>query len=118
MSIEIHYDGQCPFCQAYVRMLTLKRNVGRVDLIDMRAQDARFRALVDGGLDPNAGMVVRYGGRLYAGSDAVHLLSILSQRSGIFVALMRSGQRAALLYPVLRACRNGWLRLSGRRQIG
>ncbi|MBC9246801.1 DUF393 domain-containing protein [Paracoccus sp. 11-3] len=117
MSIEIFYDGECPFCSAYVRMLNLQRNVGQVDLIDMRANDPRFRALVDDGLNPNAGMVVRYGQTNYVGAEAVRILSILSQNGGAFTWLMRSPHRAAIIYPVLRACRNGALRLLGRKQI-
>lgn len=117
MSIEIYYDGECPFCNAYVRMLNLRRNVGRVDLIDMRANDARFSTLVDEGLNPNAGMIVRYGQTTYVGAEAVRILSILSQNGGVFTWLMRSPRRAAIIYPVLRAGRNAVLRLLGRKQI-
>lgn len=114
--IEIFYDGECPFCSAWVRMLNLRDAVGRVDLIDARGDDPRIAAL--GAVDLNAGMVVHHGGRLWHGAEAMHLLSILSERGGPLRALMRNPRRAALIYPALRTGRGLVLRLMGRRPIG
>lgn len=116
--VEIFYDGECPFCSAYARMLNLRRTVGRVELIDARSADPRLKALRAQGVDLDEGMAVVYGGRLYVGAEAVRILSVLSESGGILRALMRSPRRAALLYPLLKGGRNLTLKLLGRRPIG
>ena len=62
------------------------------------------------GLDIDQGMVVKINDDLYYGSDAIHVLSLLSSRSGIFNRLnyymFKSKTASKILYPFLRECRN------------
>lgn len=115
--IEIFYDGQCPFCSAYVRMLHLRRAAGQVTLIDARSSDPRVARLRAAGADFEEGMAVRHGERIYCGADAVTLLAVLSEPGGWMRALLRSPRRAAILYPALRAGRRLALRMMGRAPI-
>ena len=73
------------------------------------------------GLDIDDGMVLKVGDRLYYGADAIHALSLLGTRSGVFnrVAFwtFRSRRVARVLYPALRAGRNLVLKLLGRTRI-
>lgn len=115
--LQIFYDGECPFCSAYMRMLNLKRAVGRVDLIDARSGDTRVQMLRDAGYDLDQGIVVRHGTRILYGAEAMHLLATLSQPGGLLRALMRSPRRAAILYPVLKAGRRITLLLMGRGRL-
>jgi predicted DCC family thiol-disulfide oxidoreductase YuxK len=115
------YDGQCPFCSTYVRFTRLRDAVGPVELVDARSGGPVVEEAVRAGLDLDAGMVLKYGGRLYHGADCLNMLSLLSSRSGVFNRLMaftfaRPGI-AHMAYPALRAGRNATLRLLGRRQI-
>lgn len=114
---QIFYDGDCPFCSAYMRMINLQRAVGPVDLIDARSDDPRVQALRAAGHDLDQGIVVRHGTQLLHGAEAMHLLATLSQGRGILRALMRSPRRAALLYPVLKAGRRLTLILMGRGKL-
>ena len=119
--IQIAYDGECPFCTAYVRLLRLREAVGRVELINARDAHPFVEEIVAAGLDPNEGMVAKYEGRLYHGHECVHLLSTLSQSDrmsgGILSGLFGSQRRARLLYPYMRAGRNAVLRILGRARI-
>lgn len=117
MATEIFYDGQCPLCRAYTRMLRLRDAVGRVELIDARSGDPRVTILRRAGVDLDRGMAVRHGGRLYHGAAAMQLLAILSRPGGPLRWLLKSPRRAALLYPLLRAGRSLLLRLSGRKPL-
>ena len=103
--LRIYYDGDCPFCSAYMRMLNLRDAVGTVDLIDARSDDPRLRGIGTAGFDLDEGIVVDHGGRLLHGAEAMQLLSVLSRKGGILRAIMRSPRRAALVYPVLKAGR-------------
>ena len=119
--MHVIYDGQCVFCSAYVRLVRLRETVGRVALIDGRNDgiaDLTARAL---GLDLNVGMVVLYQGRVYYGSEAMNILSLLTTRSGVLnravAAVFRSPTLARLLYPAMRLGRRVTLWLLGRPTI-
>lgn len=116
--IEVFYDGQCPFCSAYTRMLHLQQAVGPVELIDARSGDPRVSALKRSGFDLDCGMVLRRGGQIWHGADAMWMLSTLSEPGGILRTLMRSPRRARLIYPWLRRGRGLVLRILGRQRIG
>jgi predicted DCC family thiol-disulfide oxidoreductase YuxK len=117
------YDGECPFCAAYVRMTRLRDSAGPVTLVDARGADHpvldRIRA---DGLDLNQGMVVALDGRLYHGDAAMTALALLTTPSGPFNRAMRAVFRrpglARVIYPPMVAGRNLTLRLLGRRPIG
>lgn len=120
-AIRIIYDGECPFCSAYVRLLRLREAAGPVDLVDARAHPDLARDFLHNGIDLNQTMVVRCGGQTYAGAEAVEMLSLLSSGSGLmnrlFAGVLRDRRRAGLLYPVLRAGRNLTLRMLGRPRL-
>ncbi|WP_416907958.1 MAG: DCC1-like thiol-disulfide oxidoreductase family protein [Polymorphobacter sp.] len=119
MSLAIHYDGDCPFCARYVAMVRLREAAGPVRLANLRDHPdarARFEAL---GLDLDEGMIVETGGRLYHGAEAVHVISLMSSRSGVLnriaATLLGVEWLARLLYPLLRAGRNAALFFMGRK---
>lgn len=118
----IVYDGQCPFCSRYVRLVRLRDSLGRVELVDAREGGAVVDEVRAAGADLDQGMVLKMDGRLYHGDDCVHMLALLSTPSGPFnranAAIFRSRTASRLLYPVLRAARNTALRLLGRGKIG
>lgn len=116
--VQIFYDGECPFCASYVRMINLRRAVGHVELVDARSDDPRVAQLRAQGVDFDSGMAVSHGGRLWHGAEAMVLISALSGRRGPLVWLMRSPRRASLAYPILRAGRGAVLRLLGRSKFG
>jgi predicted DCC family thiol-disulfide oxidoreductase YuxK len=117
----IVYDGQCPFCTSYVRLMALKAAVGEVDLIDARIPGAVVRSLGERGYDLNEGMAAIYGGKIYHGSDAVVLISSMTGVRGgmgrVIAALLRSPARAKVLYPVLKTGRRFVLAVLGRPKI-
>ena len=99
--------------------LTRREGAGPVTLHDLREAPkarARFAAL-----DPDNGMVVETGDQLYHGDEAMHMLSMLSTRSGVLnrisAAILRHRLLARGLYPILRAGRNATLLLMGREAM-
>ena len=115
------YDKECPMCDAYCRMVRIREAAGDLELFDARDGGPIIDDLTARGLDIDEGMVLIAGDELYYGSDAIHALSLLSSRSGIFNRLnyriFRSKRVSGLLYPVLRSGRNLLLRLLGRTRI-
>ena len=120
MSADIFlvYDRQCPMCEYYCTLSRVRESAGRLVLVDARDGGPLMDEITAAGLDIDDGMVLKVGDRLYYGADAIHALSLLGTRSGVFnrVAFwtFRSRRVARVLYPALRAGRNLVLKLLGR----
>ncbi len=107
--LHIVYDGDCPFCSSYIKLLRLREQFD-VRLVDAR-REPEFAAQY--GLDLNEGMVVDMNGEVHHGARAVALLSRLSSR----INPLRSDRVADAVYPFLRFGRNVALKVLGRSQI-
>ena len=115
------YDGECPACDNYCRVMRIREDVGRLVIVDAREDTPIMREITAAGLDIDDGMVLKLGDELYYGSDAIHMLAMIGSRSGVLNRLnyhvFRSPRVAHRLYPVLRAGRAVLLRLLGKRRI-
>jgi len=73
------------------------------------------------GLDIDRGMVVKVGGTLYCGVDAIHVLALMGTNSGQFNRIthwsFRNRNVSRVMYPALRACRNLLLKMLGKTKI-
>lgn len=121
LDVVLVYDKQCPFCDHYCRMVRIRQAVGHLELVDAREPSAVMDEITRAGLDIDQGMVLKMGGRLYYGADAIHALSLLGSRSGLFnrfnAWVFSSPRRAQRLYPLLRACRNVLLKCLGKTKV-
>ena len=115
------YDKDCPACHAYCQLVRIRQSVGELKLVNAREDNALIQLITAQGLDIDQGMVLIMGNSLYYGSDAIHMLSLISSRSGWFnrlnYHLFKSLWLARILYPLLRACRNVLLKVLGKRKI-
>jgi len=116
-SVRIVYDGACPFCSRYVRLVRLREQFA-VELVDARQEPERAGAY---GLDLNEGMIVDVDGVPHHGDAAVWILSTISSRVGLWnrmlAALLSSPGRAKFFYPILRLGRGMTLRALGRKKL-
>lgn len=116
------YDRGCPACHLYCQLVQVRRTVGELELIDACSADHPvLDEITAAGLDIDQGMVLKLNGKLYYGSDTIHMLSLLGSRSGIFNRLnylmFRNARLAGWLYPMLRSLRNLLLKLLRRKRI-
>ena len=115
------YDGDCPFCSNYIRLVKLREAVGPIRLINARDGGPEVREATRQGFDLNEGMLFVLNGHHYHGADCINRLALLSTGSGLFngitAAAFRSPALSRALYPVLRAGRNLTLRLLRRRPL-
>lgn len=119
--IVVVYDGQCVFCNSYIKLMRLRASAGNVVLRDAREDGAAQRVKDSLGLDLDAGMLVLYGGRAYYGADAMHILSSLTSRSnawnGLTASIFSRHWLARVLYPFLKLGRSLALLVLGRPRI-
>ncbi|WP_431109684.1 thiol-disulfide oxidoreductase DCC family protein [Variovorax paradoxus] len=121
MAIQIFYDGDCPFCAGYMRLLRLREAHGAPELIDLRKNPRALQKLSDLDVDLDQGMMVIVDGEQYFGAQAMFVLNQLSTSHTRFNRINRflfsKRKLANLVYPVLRAGRNITLFMMGRQRL-
>jgi len=119
--ILLVYDKQCPACDFYCNLVRIRESVGRLVLIDAREPSEVMDEITAARLDIDQGMVLAVGSTLHYGSDAIHMLSLMSTRSGAFNRLsywcFHSERASAYLYPIFRALRNLLLKALRKNKI-
>lgn len=120
--VLIIYDGACPFCSAYVRLLRLREDVGKTILLSARERDPRVMHYRKLGFDLDQGMLVIMGEVVHAGAQAMQVLAVCSTPVGWFNRCNRmifsSARLSRCLYPLLRAGRRLALWLQGIPLMG
>ena len=103
-TVEIIYDGACPFCSNYVGLIRVRKEFD-VRLIDARAHPEYVAEFAAFNMDLADGMIVRFPGSVHYGADALVALSMISEGgwfSGLFAHVFRHRRLARLLYPVMK----------------
>lgn len=120
--VTVIYDGECPLCRRYTRMLALREAVGPVRLLDARQGGPEVEEVRRAGLDLDEGMALIVDGTVWHGADAMHRLALMSTTSTVFNRFNRAvfgrPRLSRALYPALRRGRLVLLRLLGRKPIG
>ena len=118
-SIWFVYDGECPVCATAAAAFRVREAVGTLHLVNAR-QDAGHPVLNEvnaARLDLDEGMAIKYGGRLYHGADALHLMALIGSQHGwlnrMNALLFRNKRVAVFAYPFLRGARNLAVALKG-----
>jgi predicted DCC family thiol-disulfide oxidoreductase YuxK len=119
--ILLVYDRECPACNAYCQVVRIRESVGDLSIVDARENSWVMDEITSQGHDIDQGMVLKMGGQLYYGADAMHALALIGSRSGIFNRLnywmSKSKTASVILYPVLRFFRNLLLKLLRKTKI-
>jgi len=104
--ILLVYDRECPACNNYCQVIRIREDVGELKIVDARENSEVRDEITEMGLDIDQGMVLKMGGQIYYGADAIHTLALISSKSGIFNRanywIFKSKSLSAILYPILR----------------
>ncbi len=119
--ILLVYDKDCPACDNYCQVVRIRESIGELKIINARESSEVLEEITQLGLDIDQGMVLKMGGVIYYGADAIYALALISSRSGVFNKLnywlFKSKRVSAVLYPVLRFFRNLLLKMLGKTKI-
>jgi predicted DCC family thiol-disulfide oxidoreductase YuxK len=117
----IVYDGECIFCDNYIKLQSLRKSVGIVTLLDARSNPDIVATLHALNMDINQGMAALYKGEWHFGSECMTLLSTLSRGDTILGKIWRvlfsNSKVSAHLYPYFKAIRNFILKLQRKKKI-
>ena len=115
------YDGDCPFCTNYVKLLRLRQAVGQVDLLNVREQPELARTYAEQGYDLDKGMLLHLDGQDYFGADCINRLALLSTGNDLFnqfnAMVFSNACLSRALYPFMSAGRHLALRVLGRSRF-
>ena len=118
--IEIYYDGDCPFCTKFVVLSKLKKEY-EVSINNLRDFPDKVKEFNKKSIDVNEGMIVILENEIYFGHQAVHLITILSDKkyflSKIYKIFFSNLTFTKFLYPIMRLFRNITLKILGRKKI-
>lgn len=115
------YDGACPMCTAFSKVIRLRKALGELQLINAREQHPIIKEITNKKLDLDEGIILKYNNNFYHGVDAINLLALLSTEDDWFnrvnAIIFRSKSLSKLLYPLLRSIRNLLLLYKGKHKI-
>nr|WP_259735395.1 DUF393 domain-containing protein [Synechococcus sp. CS-1329] len=116
-TIQLVFDGGCPFCSAFAAMGELRGGLPQLRIIDGRADHALRRQLKARGFDLARGAVLIEGEHCWHGAEAVQRLCAQLRPSSTLLSLLTAvfgeEERSRRLYPLLLAARRGALALRG-----
>ncbi len=100
------YDGECPFCSNYSRLVDVRNAIGELILVNAREGGPLVEEIKALPYDLNKGMVLKMNGRYHTGDDALHMLALLPGKKSTFNIFnhLFFGSRAIawLVYPLLK----------------
>ena len=115
------YDGECPFCTRYAKLVRIRDALGVLHLVDAREGGQEYEWLTEKGFDLDEGMVFVFENTLHHGDRALFQLAVLSTPIGAFNRLNRivfaNHSVARVIYPAFRAARNATLRVLRRTKL-
>jgi predicted DCC family thiol-disulfide oxidoreductase YuxK len=118
-SITIIYDGDCPFCNAYVHLTRLKQYY-TITLLNAREHPGRVRAFQDQGYNLDEGFLVIAGETTLHGDEAMAFLTQAGE-DGLIASLQRlmfaTPGMARVSYRAFSSFRNLTLRILGVPRI-
>ncbi|VVC76606.1 hypothetical protein AQUSIP_19290 [Aquicella siphonis] len=120
-SVLLIYDGDCPLCDSFAKMIKIRESVGHFEMINARQPHPVLDEINAKKLDLDQGVVVKYNNHFYHGPDAMHILGLMSSDHDWFncfnALLFRSKIISRLFYPLFKYVRNGLLWWNGVPKI-
>ena len=119
--IFLVYDRECPACDMYCQLMKIQKSNNDLKIVDAREKSEVTEEITAQGFDIDEGMILKMEGKLYYGSNAIHALALISNRSDVFNRfnywIFRSETISNSLYPILRFCRGLLLKFLGKTRI-
>ena len=113
------YDGECPFCNHFAKLLELKSSIPSLEIIDGRKNLDRLTQLYNQGYDLNNGAILIKDGKIKHGADAINwICSKIKEPNDSLLKLLRilfrSNKRSKKIFPVLLWGRRITLAIKGK----
>ena len=74
--ILLVYDKECPACDYYCNIVSVRDSVGELVLVNARESNDIMAEITELGLDIDQGMVLKMNHSIYYGPDAIQILTL------------------------------------------
>ena len=119
--ISIIYDDGCPVCSYYISISHIEEKFGKVNFIKARNNQKILDYLKMVNIDINEGMIVIFDNKIYFGSDAINIISILGKKdsliNNVIINIFKYRIVSKLFYPLLKLGRRVLLFILGKKLI-
>ena len=100
------YDGECPFCNHFAKLIELKGKLPSLQIEDGRDNLKHLTQLYKKGYDLNKGAILIHNGNIMHGADAINwICSEIKDPNDSLLETLRiiftSNKRSKLLFPFL-----------------
>jgi hypothetical protein len=120
-TISIIYDDGCPVCSYYISISRIEEKFGKVNLIKARNNLKILDYLKSINININEGMIVVFDKKIYFGSDAINIISVLGRKdsfiNNVMISIFKYKVISQLLYPLLKLGRRLLLLILGKKLI-
>ena len=120
-AISIIYDDGCPVCSYYISISRIEEKFGKVNLIKARNNLKILDYLKSINININEGMIVVFDKKIYFGSDAINIISVLGRKdsfiNNVMISIFKYKVISQLLYPLLKLGRRLLLLILGKKLI-
>ena len=113
------YDGECPFCNHFAKLLELKSSIPSLEIVDGRKDLKQLTKLYKQGYDLNKGAILINKGKIKHGAEAINW--ICTELNGpndsileILRIIFKSKKRTTNIFPFLLWSRRIALTLKGK----
>jgi predicted DCC family thiol-disulfide oxidoreductase YuxK len=106
------FDGECPICRMGASLFKVRQNVGTLHTVDARREQDHpvMKEVNSAKLNLDAGMILKYEGKLYQGDEALVLMANIGDAQDTFNlinrVLFRSKVISKLCYPFMKLARD------------
>ena len=117
------YDGECPMCRSFSTLYSLREKFGEVRLVNARYGEPEWlmNKIKELGYNLDEGIVILENERFHYGQAAVVFMARHADDKNIFLNVayfcFKNATFTKIIYPVLRAIRNGLLFVLGKKKI-
>ena len=117
---KIIYDGNCPFCNNFIMVANLKKNLKHIVFLNARDSIEAKKIINDNNIDIDKGMIVCSKGQILYGDKAATFIVINGSGGAIFLLyrlLLSNSKLSKKIYPILVFLRKIYFRLIGFKLI-
>ena len=116
--ITFIYDGECPFCNHFAKLLELKSGIPDISIVDGRENITKIIDLYEKGFDLDKGAILLIGNKIFHGAKAINwICSQIQNPSDELLKLLSltfsSNKRTEIIFPFLLFARRFTLAVKG-----
>tara|TARA_Y100001968_G_C18912730_1_gene506015 strand:+ start:77 stop:478 length:402 start_codon:yes stop_codon:yes gene_type:complete len=113
------YDGECPFCNNFAKLLELRKILPSLQILDGRENLEKLTELYKKGYDLNKGAILINNGEIKHGADAISwICSQIKDPNDSLLEILRiiftSNNRSRIMFPFLLWARRILLTVKGK----